>query len=255
MAASRPTALPARRLALLAAVVLSLVAWSAAPTLAAEPRSFGAPRVVSTTPPVERTRTVDLSRSGTIVRQYTSYWCVPAATQTMLNLINHTTDTSRATQSRLYTELRRANRYHYATLGNDVRGWARVLTARVASGPGYADRSFTSRAAAYAAIVEAMDRTKRPVGIVVDHGTHAWTVVGFRVREVRGDPDARTVLGFYVVGPLGSPKDPWPRQYLTVDQLASRYTRYHESTRSVLWEGLYVIVAPVIRVGSAVASR
>ena len=28
------------------------------------------------------------------------------------------------------------------------------------------------------------------------------------------------------------------------DQLASRFTRYHEWQRTVVWEGLYVIVAP-----------
>ena len=100
-----------------------------------------------------------------------------------------------------------------------------------------------------------MDRTKRPVGIVIDRGTHAWTVVGFRIRETRGDPSATTILGFYVVGPLGAPSDPWPKQYLTVDQLSSRYTRYHEWQRTVVWEGLYVIVAPLTQTGVVTATR
>ena len=45
-------------------------------------------------------------------------------------------------RQRLYRELRAANKYRYSTRGNDVRGWARVLTARLPSGHGYADWSF-----------------------------------------------------------------------------------------------------------------
>lgn len=257
MAASRRTAPGARllRLAIVVASLVAVLAWSAAPALAADPRTLGGPGIVTAPTPLQTIRTVDLSRPSTAVRQYTSYWCVPAAAQTMLNIIKGTTDQSRATQSRLYTQIRAANKYQYATNGNDVRGWSRVLSARLPAGMGYADISFSSRSAAYRAIVDTMDRTKRPVGIVVDRGTHAWTVVGFRVRETRGDPAARTILGFYVVGPLGAGKDPWPKQYLTVDQLSSRFTRYHEWQRTVVWEGLYVIVAPMTRTGAVTATR
>jgi hypothetical protein len=100
-----------------------------------------------------------------------------------------------------------------------------------------------------------MDRTKRPVGIVVAAGTHAWTVVGFTVRETTGPTRSRTILGFTVVGPLGSPKDPWPKKYLTVSQLSSSFTRYHEWQRKVVWEGKYVIVAPLASTGSITVSR
>ena len=96
-----------------------------------------------------------------------------------------------------------------------------------------------------------MDRTGRPVGIVVDRGSHAWTVVGFRVSETVGVPGSATILGFYVVGPLGPGRDPWPKVYYTVGQLSTRFTRYHESTRSVVWEGKYVIVAPLSSLGAS----
>ena len=234
--------------ALLAAALLGLVAIG--PTLAAEPRERG----VQVTA-VETIRTVDLFRSTAAVEQYTNYWCVPAAAQHMLNLAKGTSDRSYATQSKLYREIRAANKYDYATKGNDVRGWSRVLSAHLPAGHGYADQSFDSRGVAYAAIVESMDRTRRPVGIVVDHGTHAWTVVGFRVRETDGVAGSRVILGFYVVGPLGSPKDPWPKAYYTVDQLSTRFTRYHEWQRSVVWEGKYVIVAPLSPVGAVSTGR
>lgn len=250
-------AMPARRrlgrLAVALSVVATILTWAAAPALAASsPSSRGAVQVAA---PTTQTRTVDISRDATAVLQYNSYSCVPAAVQTMLNLVNGQSDRSRATQARLYTELRRANRYRYTTRGNDVRGWARVLTAHLPAGLGYADVSFTSKADAYLAIVKAIDRTRKPVGIVVDRASHAWTVVGFKVQETPGVPDATTILGFYVVGPLGSPTDPWPKKYLTLAQLNTRFTPYHEAQRSVLWEGKYVIVAPVSTVGRVTPTR
>jgi hypothetical protein len=244
------------RVAISVALVAGALTWAAPAAFAADPtRVSSVPTTTHVTTVAERTRTVDLYRSGAAVTQYTSYWCVPAAAQTMINLATGRSDRSYATQSRLYTELRRANLYRYSTRGNDVRGWARVLTARLPAGMGYADISFSSRSAAYLAIVKAMDRTGRPVGIVVDEGRHAWTVVGFSIRETPGVPNSTTVLGFYVVGPLGSPSDPWPKRYLTVSQLSSRFTRYHESQRSVPWEGLYVIVAPLSTTGAVTATR
>ena len=248
-APSRPRR--ARRTALILAAA-ALFAWTAAPVQAA--RGVGAP-IVTASVSTSRTRTVDLSRSGTAVTQFTSYWCVPAAAQTMLNIIRGTTDRSYATQSRLYTELRRANLYRYTTRGNDVRGWARVLTARLPAGVGYTDMSFASQTTAFAAIADTLDRTRRPVGIVIDAGTHAWTVVGVTLRESTAPGSPRTVLGFYVIGPLGAPTDPWPKQYMTVAQLATRFTRYHESTQTVIWEGRYAIVAPVSSAGRVTVTR
>lgn len=247
---ARAPSRPARRLlaAALASVLFALVATG--PSLAADPRE----RIVQVSA-VESIRTVDLFRSSAAVIQYTNYWCVPAAAQHMLNLSKGTSDRSYATQSRLYREIRAANKYDYATKGNDVRGWSRVLSAHLPAGHGYADQSFDSRGVAFAAIVESMDRTRRPVGIVVDRGTHAWTVVGFRVRETDGVAGSQVILGFYVVGPLGSPKDPWPKAYYSVDQLSTRFTRYHEWQRSVVWEGKYVIVAPLSPVGAISTGR
>ncbi len=259
-AARPPRATRARRrlgrLAVAVSVVATILTWAGTPVLAADPsRSSTVPRSSAVAPQAERIRTVDVSRSGAAVTQFTSYWCVPASVQTMLNLVTGASDRSYATQSRLYTELRKSNRYVYSTRGNDVRGWARVLTAHLPAGMSYADVSFSSRSAAYLAIVKALDRTRRPVGIVVDAASHAWTVVGFTVRETPGVPDSTTVLGFYVVGPLGSPSDPWPKKYLTVDQLALRFTRYHEPTRPVVWEGQYVIVAPTSSIGAVKPMR
>ena len=126
------------------------------------------------------------------------------------------------------------------TRGNDVQGWAWALR-RYTVKPYYA-RAYVSKSAALASIVESLDRTHDPVGITVRSGTHAWVVLGYRASVDPADPSKRTILGFYVTGPLGSPTDPYPYKYLTVAAFNKLYTRYHEWQRRVIWEGLYVVV-------------
>ncbi len=188
-----------------------------------------------------RTRSVLIYRRSAIVRQYTSYWCVPAATQTMWNLIRGESNTTYLRQSTLYKQTRLHNRYHYSTLGNDVEGWAWALR-RWTYKP-YAARAYLSKTTAMLSIVEAIDRTRHPVGVAVKSGTHAWVVLGYKAAVDPIDPTKRTLLGFYVTGPLGSPRDPYPYRYLSVDAFRSVYTRYHEWQRKVIWEGLYVVVS------------
>lgn len=249
----RPAPRPRRQVLAAFGLAVSVAAWGVAPALAGHPSAATTPTRTST--PTAVTRSVDLYRAGANVLQYTPYWCVPAVTQTMLNIITGRSDRTYATQSRLNTELQRANLYDYAANGNDVRGWSRVLTARLPAGMGYNDRSFDSRSSAYEALVDAMERTRRPAGIVVAAGTHAWTVVGFTVRETPGVPGSRTILGLTVVGPLGSPRDPWPKRYYTLAQLDAYFTRYNDAHRKVVWQGKYVIVAPIVTVGSVTTSR
>ena len=56
-----------------------------------------------------------------------TYWCVPAATQTMMNIILRQQNRSWSRQNALYRQIRANNRYTYATSGNDVAGWAWAL--------------------------------------------------------------------------------------------------------------------------------
>ena len=185
---------------------------------------------------------INLYHSYAVVRQYTSYWCVPASIQTMLNVVRDTTNQSRDYQARYAWHAKRLNRYTYPTRGNDPQGWAATLDMFVGGDWHYDDRRYTSQGTAIKAIVESIERTRHPVGIVVDRGSHAWTVLGFRAERTDGDAATQTILGLYVTGPLyGS--DPWPFKYLTRAQFELRFTRYHESTRSVIWEGQYVIVS------------
>jgi len=194
--------------------------------------------------PVVITRS--LYRSGAVVPQYTNTWCVPASVQTMTNLILGTRDTSYATQKLLASVTYRFNRYRYDGPGNDIRGWAGALNWRLPDTLPvvYRDRSFTSRQQALDAIVDAIDETGYPVGITVRHGGHAWSVLGYQVRQVPGEPSTRQILGFYVVGPLGSPSDPWPVRLQAIDGFLAQYTRYYEDQEREPWHLDYVLVRP-----------
>jgi hypothetical protein len=230
--------LPGRlRRALVLCLAVALSAGLAAPGLV-----LGADRAPSGT--LSRVETIDINlyRPYGVVRQYTSYWCVPASVQTMLNLIRGTTNRSYDYQARYAWHVKRLNRYTYSSRGNDPQGWAAALDKFVGGDWHYDDRWYSSQGEAVRAIVESIDRTGHPVGIVVDRGSHAWTVIGFRAKERDGDAATREILGVYVTGPLYG-RDPWPYRYLTVAQFATRFTRYHESSRSVIWEGKYVIVS------------
>jgi hypothetical protein len=190
--------------------------------------------------------TRNLYRAGASVRQYTSVWCVPASVQTMANIILGTRDTSYATQKLLASVAFRFNRYRYTGPGNDIRGWAGALNWRLPDSlpVTYRDRSYSTRTAALNAIVDAIDQTGYPVGITVWHGGHAWAVVGYQLRQVPGDSASRQFLGFYVVGPLGAPRDPWPVRLVGVNTFLPNFSRYYEDEFREPWHMDYVVVRP-----------
>jgi hypothetical protein len=178
-----------------------------------------------------------------MVRQYTNYWCVPAATQSMVNLVRGTSNRSYLTQKFYYKRIRAHNRYTYRTLGNDPQGWAWGLRTYSYGTAMYAARMYSNKQQALDAIVASIARTRDPVGVTVHGGTHAWVVLGYRTTHDPIEPTKKTILGFYVSGPLGSTADKWPYAYLTVSQFKMHFTRYHEWQRKVVWEGKWVIIA------------
>ncbi len=218
------------------------------PTAATSPTASPAPTPAPTsaTAGAAVVITRSLYRSGAVVTQYTSYWCVPASVQTMANLILRTSDRSYATQKLLASATYRFNRYRYHGPGNDIRGWSGALNWRLPDSlpVAYRDRSYPTRTAALDAIVDAIDETGYPVGVTVWHGGHAWSVIGYRIRQVPGDRSSREILGFYVVGPLGSPRDPWPVRLMSVDAFLTNYNRYYEDRHREPWHGDYVLVRP-----------
>jgi hypothetical protein len=212
-------------------------------TPAPDPTATPAPGPTPTPRPSLVITNVNLYRSSAMVRQYTNYWCVPAATQSMLNLVLGTSNKRYLTQKYYYKQIRAHNRYRYTTRGNDPQGWAWGLRTYSRGTAPYTARMFSVKQQAMDAIVESIARTRDPVGITVHGGTHAWVVLGYRTSHDPVEPSRKTILGFYVSGPLGSVADKWPYRYLTASQFKQYFTRYHEWQRRVIWEGKWVIIA------------
>jgi hypothetical protein len=215
------------------------------PTATPDPTPTPNPSPTPTDPP-SPTATIaalNLYRSSALTRQYTNYWCVPAATQTMVNLVRGTSNRRYLTQKYYYKLTRQHNRYTYVTKGNDPQGWAWAATYFSRGEATYRARTFTDKTAAINAIADTIRRTRNPVGVTVRAGTHAWVVLGYRMQVSLTDPSKRTVLGLYVSGPLGTSADMWPYRYLTVSQFRNYFTRYHEWQKSVIWEGKWVVIS------------
>ncbi len=139
------------------------------PTATPTPRPTATPTPRPTPTPAPTPRPtpvitkVNLYRWSAMVRQYTNYWCVPAATQSMVNLVRGTSNRSYATQKYFYKRTRGHNRYTYATRGNDPQGWSWAV--RSYSGKPYAAYAYTSKSRALDKIVASIAKTGDPVGV------------------------------------------------------------------------------------------
>ncbi len=219
---------------------------SASPASSPSPSAVPSPTPTPAPTPIITTRNV--YRTGAAVRQYTSYWCVPASTQTMLNIIlrSRPVDVTRTLQTELARVVGTHNRYRYSVPGNDIRGWAHALNLRLPATAGvmYRDRAFTTQKAGMWAIVDAIQQTGLPVGITVWHGRHARTVVGYRLSQMPGRPSTLKIVGFYVSGPLGSPRDPWPMKFQPLSTFTLAFSRYIEDRSRAPWHNAFVMVRP-----------
>lgn len=156
---------------------------------------------------------INLYRKGDFVSQATPYWCIGASMQMMLNIVGVTDDDSRAAQEsnmraarslgptlRQVDNGRDAEAAGGALRGAGSGGWARGL---VSLGAGtYAERAVDGYNAAVRVAARALRATRRPVGLIVWRGAHAWVMTGFSATgDPLTDPDYR-VTGVYI-------QDPW----------------------------------------------
>jgi hypothetical protein len=121
---------------------------------------------------------IELYRDGDFVSQATKIWCVPAAMQTMINIIAPAADRSAAFQERLYGLARQLSTDRLDDEGAEPEGWARGLE-RLGFGR-YAVVAAPTRGAAVATAARALRMTGRPAGLLVWGGAHAWVMSGFR---------------------------------------------------------------------------
>jgi hypothetical protein len=193
---------------------------------------------------------MNLYERGDFVAQRRSDWCVPASIQTMINMIDDRRGRPAPTQARLDRMARRLSTWRLVGAGSEPEGWARTLD-RLGYGP-YVVRAERTRAAAFATVARAIRSTRRPVGLLVWRGAHAWVVSGFRATADPARTDRFHVTHLYVHDPLyprGSslwgPSRP-PNTRLSVDRVADDYLRWRRPTvRYPAKDGRFVLVVPV----------
>ena len=194
---------------------------------------------------------MDLYKQGDFVGELNDTWCIPAAMQTSMNIMNVWPDTTYDTQAKLFNLAYSIAGGTYG--GADPAGWAAALTQL-----GYGKFQVGSRAKmddAVKTVVKQIRKTQRPAGLLVWYGWHSWVVSGF---TATADPlvDASfTVLSLRI-------EDVWyPRRSNLWNQARDGYSRPPDSDVAVRllpadykpWGqgsttrgGKYVFVIPVV---------
>ncbi|MET0772354.1 MAG: hypothetical protein ABWZ82_04660, partial [Candidatus Limnocylindrales bacterium] len=192
---------------------------------------------------------MDLYRRGDHVRQFTSSWCVGASMQMMINIIEGgRPDRSRRTQKDLYDLAREVSPWEERRPGASTYGWAGGLT-ELGHGP-YGELSAPGKQEALRIAARQMRYTRKPVGLLVWRGRHAWVMSGFRATADPAYTDDFEVTHVYIEDPWAGRDSPaWGRglsahSLVPVDRLRG-FTRWSSHHRPEYGrEGHYVIVAP-----------
>ena len=229
-------------------------------------RSFGWPSPRSSPPPSSvarlRCRTptaaalsrwtggIDLYRSGVFTTQKTWLWCTAADVQIIRNIVDHTTDHTRANQQRYFDYMRAHDRYSIPVSdGTDPGGWAAGLRHYVDSR--YRVVASTSFNSALRSAVTNLRKTNRPVAITVQHGNHGWVLTGFTATADPAVTTHFTVTSVRVVGPLWGLQnrsygyDMRPDTKLTPSQFRTFFTPWHYGRIRMAWEGDWVSIQAV----------
>ena len=221
------------------------------PSMATQPSPSATPTPTARPGDAEADRkpfAMNLYRKGDFVAQYTFEWCVGASLQMALNMATDDTRTSRADQQRLWEMARDTSFSPFG--GANPRGWTATLN-ELGIGP-YELISIPTFDEALKVAAEAIRATKRPVGLVMWRGRHAWVMSGF---ESTADPrafDDFDVTGIRVLDPLyphGSSvwgRSPRPNSLVSPETLGRQFV-LRDSTRVNL--GVppgYLLVLPVV---------
>lgn len=165
-------------------------AASAKPSDAASPTSSLNP------PPTAGPFSIDLYQRGDFVSEMNKVACVPAAMQTMINIMSPGADRTVATQQELYKLARKLSPKTLKGPGAEPEGWADGLN-QMGLGPYVVDVQPT-RTAAIKAAARALRLTGRPVGILAWRGAHSWVMSGFKASADPAVSDAFTVSAVYI---------------------------------------------------------
>jgi hypothetical protein len=206
-----------------------------------------------TATPAPKAFSINLYRDGAFVSEYTRYYCLPAAMQTMINIMSDgPPDTSRETQDRLYELAREVSGIELPRRVRDIEpeGWANGLNAE-GFGP-YEVRAEATLEDAIRLAARQLRLTNRPVGLLTWRGAHSWVMSGF---EASADPlaeDGFEVSGVWIqdvwwprVSNIWGESDP-PNTLVPVERLSEDYLKYRRPYGKFPdKDGQFVLVVPL----------
>ncbi len=236
---------PLRGLALLAAT-----GWLAAIALGGRPATAAA---------AGWSGGIDLYLAGTFSTQQSWLWCTAADVQIIRNIVRGERDHSATRQRAYFDYMRRHNRYRIPVSdGVDPAGWTAGLRH-------YVDARYrmvvsSSFDAALRSAVTNLRKTKRPVGLLVSHGNHAWVLTGFTATADPARTTKFTVTSVRVTGPLWGLQsrsygyDMRPDTKLTPKQLRGFFTPWHYAGVRMAWEGRWVSIQAIPAAASKTAT-
>lgn len=257
MAAS-PSPLRTLRLAAAFAAALALVP---VPSAVAHEAVRGGAGAASGAPAGDAPRPfrLNLAARNDFVRQTTFVQCVGASIQMMLNIVEPGADRTRRTQRELQVQARTWSGPRpdgRVREGAGVAGWAATLTLRRAGA--YRVVGADSLQEAMQVAARAIREHRKPVGLLVWQGRHAWVMSGF---ESTRDPvhGSFRVTRAYILDPLypfGSDRwgrSPRPGTSIPVAQVGEQFVRRRSLSSGSPWNrlpgaarlaGKYVLVVP-----------
>ena len=195
---------------------------------------------------------MDLYQAGDFVGEFVDTGCIPAAMQTMMNIMDAGADTSQETQVKLFDL---ANSIAESRNGSpDPEGWSGGLEQL-----GYGNFEVGARptmAAAVKLVVKQIRLTKRPAGLLVWFGWHSWVVSGFTASADPALTDDYTVQSLYI-------EDVWYNRHSTLwsksrggysrppdslvpySELSQDYLKWDQAVYYAGKQNQYVFVLPV----------
>jgi hypothetical protein len=148
---------------------------------------------------------MDLYHKGDYVGELTKIWCLPAAMQTSMNIMDAGADTTRATQARIFALARSLAPAPDGAA--EPEGWARGL-AKLGYGK-YAVAVKGSIKEAIHLVARQIRLTNRPAGLMVWRGAHSWVVSGFSATADPALTDSFTVTAVRI-------EDVWYPRFSTI---------------------------------------
>lgn len=206
-------------------------------------------------PPAQRsspagTFALDLYGRGDFASQRHTDWCVPAAIQTMANIIARRGQASTPSQLTLNRRARALSSSRLVGVGSEPQGWAGILD-ELGSGRYVVVARPTFRSA-MATAARAIRLTHRPVGLLVWRGAHAWVMSGFEATADPARTSAFAVIRVRVSDPwYPRPRGSWgrtrpPDSAIGMRALARVYLPWRRPfSRYAELDGRYVLVLPV----------